>query len=148
MENLKKNWLCKWHEEFDRFSPEHWKVSKLGLWWGPFIQSRRFMSLKFTGEFCVMTLKNDTKFEEALTCQFKIDKKNLTNFHQKFVSKICTLMGCFWRKYIIFVKKVQRSYVRWYWRLMQNLKENWLELSKMTWRIWQIFTCWKIAISF
>ena len=23
--------------------------------------------------------------------------------------------------------------------LMQNLKENWLVLSKMTWRIWQIF---------
>ena len=22
---------------------------------------------------------------------------------------------------------------------MQNLKENWLVLSKMTWRIWQIF---------
>ena len=26
-----------------------------------------------------MTVKNDTKFEE-LTCQFKIDMKNLTNF--------------------------------------------------------------------
>ena len=37
------------------------------------------MSLKFTGELCVMTMKNDTKFEEELTCQFKIDKKNLTN---------------------------------------------------------------------
>ena len=38
------------------------------------------MSLKFTGEFCVMTMKNDAKFEEELTCQFKIDKRNLTNF--------------------------------------------------------------------
>ena len=37
------------------------------------------MSLKFTGELCVMTVKNDTKFEEELTCQFKIDMKNLTN---------------------------------------------------------------------
>ena len=36
------------------------------------------MSLKFTGEFCVMTMKNDAEFEEELTCQFKID--NLTNF--------------------------------------------------------------------
>ena len=37
------------------------------------------MSLKFTGELCVMTLKNDAKIEEELTCQFKIDR-NLTNF--------------------------------------------------------------------
>ena len=38
------------------------------------------MSLKFTGEFCVMTMKNDAKFEEELTCQFKTDMRNLTNF--------------------------------------------------------------------
>ena len=38
------------------------------------------MSLKFTGELCVMTVKNDAKIEERLTYQFKIDMKNLTNF--------------------------------------------------------------------
>ena len=38
------------------------------------------MSLKFTGELCVMTMKNDAKFKEELTCQFKIDIRNLTNF--------------------------------------------------------------------
>ena len=38
------------------------------------------MSLNFTGEFCVMIIKNDAKFEKELTCQFKIDMKNLTNF--------------------------------------------------------------------
>ena len=27
-----------------------------------------------------MTMKNDTKFEEELTCQFKIDMRNLMNF--------------------------------------------------------------------
>ena len=27
-----------------------------------------------------MTVKNDSKFEEELTCQFKIDMRNLTNF--------------------------------------------------------------------
>ena len=31
------------------------------------------MSLKFTEELCVMTMKNDAKFEEELTCHFKID---------------------------------------------------------------------------
>ena len=75
-------WLQKWHEEFSKFSftracPE---VLKLGLWWCPFIQSRKCMRLKFTGEFCVMTMKNDAKFEEVLTCRFKIDMRNLTKF--------------------------------------------------------------------
>ena len=73
-------WFEKWHEEFGKFSPEHLKVSKLGLWWDPFVQSRKCMSLKFTEELCVMTMKNDAKFEEELTCQFKIDMRNLTNF--------------------------------------------------------------------
>ena len=72
--------LQKWHEEFDTFSPEHSKVSKLGLWWDPFLQSRKYMTLKFTGELFVMTMKNDAKFEVELTCQFKIDMRNLTYF--------------------------------------------------------------------
>ena len=38
------------------------------------------MSLNFTGEFCVMTMKNDAKFEKELICQFKIDMSDLTNF--------------------------------------------------------------------
>ena len=36
--------LGKWHEEFGKFSPEHSKVSKLGLWWDPFVQSRKCMN--------------------------------------------------------------------------------------------------------
>ena len=27
-----------------------------------------------------MSIKNDAKFEEGLTCRFKIDMRNLTNF--------------------------------------------------------------------
>ena len=38
------------------------------------------MSLKFTEELCVITMKNDAKFEEEFTCRFKIDMRNLTNF--------------------------------------------------------------------
>ena len=37
------------------------------------------MSLNFTGELCITTMKNDAKFKEELTCQFKIDMRNLTN---------------------------------------------------------------------
>ena len=71
----------KWHDEFGRFSPEHTKVSKLGLSLGPFIQSRKYMCWKFTGELCIMTMKNDAKFknDKELICQFKTDMRNLTN---------------------------------------------------------------------
>ena len=93
--------LGKWHEEFDKFTLEHSKVSKLELWWDPFAQSRKCMTLKFIEELCVMKMKNDTKIEEELTCRFKIDMRNFTNFDpstrksKKFVL-ICSL----WPKYI------------------------------------------------
>ena len=60
--------------------------------------------------------------------------------HSK-VSKIYTLIGPLHAKYITFdLKKVQRSYLSWHWRVMQNLKKNWLVVWKMTWGIWQIST--------
>ena len=70
-------WFWKWHEQFGKFSPQHLKVSKLWLWWNPFIQSRKYMSLEFTRELRVMTMRNDAKFEEELTQQLKIDMRNL-----------------------------------------------------------------------
>ena len=38
------------------------------------------MSLKLKGELCLMTMKNDARFEIELTCDFKIGMRNLTNF--------------------------------------------------------------------
>ena len=59
-------WFEKWQEEFGKFSPVHTKVSKLGLSLGHFIQSRKCMSLKLTGEFCVATTKNDAKCQKGI----------------------------------------------------------------------------------
>ena len=53
---------------------------KIGTLMGSFIQSRKCMNLKFTGKLCVIKMKNNAKFEEELTCQFKIDMSNLINF--------------------------------------------------------------------
>ena len=52
---------------------------------GLYIQSRKknefkFISVKFTGVLCLMTMNNDAKFEVELSCQFKIDIMNLMNF--------------------------------------------------------------------
>ena len=58
-----------------------------------------------------MALNSDAKFGEKLACRFKINMKNLTNFdleHSK-ISQMCTLMGCFWPKYIIFELKWYRG---------------------------------------
>ena len=60
-------WFEKWNEKFGKFPPEDLKVSKLEIWCNPFVQSRKCMSLKFTKELCVMTMRNDAKFEEELT---------------------------------------------------------------------------------
>ena len=61
------------------------------------------MSLKSTEELCVMKMKNDAKFEEELTCHFKIDEEfdEFWPAHSK-VSKIFILMCSFLAKYILF----------------------------------------------
>ena len=57
--------------------------------------------------------------------------KSLKNLHFDW-SLLCKV-------YNVWPKKVQRSYISWHWRVMQNLKKNWLVVWKMTWGIWQIF---------
>ena len=70
-------WFEKRHEKFGKFSAEHLKCQN---WNFDGIQSRTGMTVKFTEELCVMTMKNNAKFEEELTFHFKTDSRNLTNF--------------------------------------------------------------------
>ena len=53
------------------------------------------MSLKITRELCAMAMKNDAKFEEELTCQFKIDIKNLTNLTRVLENRKNVNFHCF-----------------------------------------------------
>ena len=99
-------------------------------------------SLKSTEELSFLKLKRNTKFEEESNCRFKIDIRNLTNFDrstrksQKFHFNGLLLS----RVYIVWTKKVERSYLSWHWRVIQNLQKDWLVAWKMTRRIWQIYT--------
>ena len=43
-------WFGKWHEEFDKFSSEHLKVSKLVFSWDPFVRRWKCISYKLTEE--------------------------------------------------------------------------------------------------
>ena len=54
--------------------------------------------------------------------------------------KFCTLVGSFCKSYKVSTKKIQKTYHSWHWRMMQNLKKNWLAVSNATWGIWWIFT--------
>ena len=114
----------KWHEEFGNFSPGHSKVSNLGLWWDPFFQSRKCMSLKFTEELYVLTMKKDIKFEEESTSPFQ----NWQILIRPLESlKNCTLMGSFLPKYIMLELKRYRG-------VMFGGTEDWL-------KIWRKLTC-------
>ena len=75
-----------------------------------------------------------TKLEEELTCRFKIDKRTLMNFDRSTQNSKKLLFNVLplTKVYNVWVKKGQRSYVWWHWILMQNLKENWPVLSRMT----------------
>ena len=42
-----------------------------------------------------------------------------------------TLMGFFLSKAYVSVRKFQRNYMSWHWRVLQNLKENWVVAWKM-----------------
>ena len=85
-----------------------------------------------------MALKSDAKFEEKLIC-LKNDK-NLVNFDLRTQSSQNVRFDWFplSKVYNVWPKIVQRSYLTWHWRVMQNLKKNWLVVWKMTWGIWQI----------
>ena len=82
MQILKKKLTCGLKNNLRNLANFHqstWKCQKLRLWWYPFVQSRKGMTLKFAEELCIMTMKNNAKFEEELTCHFKTYMRNLTN---------------------------------------------------------------------
>ena len=93
MQNLNKNDL--WSGKFGRFSPEHLKVSKMGLWWGPLKICRGLMSGDIE-EWWKIWIDLSLENWRILTWVFKILKN-------------CTLIGCFWSKYIIFELKQYRG---------------------------------------
>ena len=72
-------WFEKWREIWQSFT-RALVSDKIGTLMGSFAQSRKGMTLKFTEELCVMAMMNNAEFKEELTCNFKTDMRNLTNF--------------------------------------------------------------------
>ena len=143
MQNLMKNWLVvlkmTWeiwqifiraHQILKTCASKNWQ----GIWQ---IFTRALESLKnlnFDGLLLTCAFKNNEEFSKFSPEHVRKSKNwDFDKFwpeHSK-ISKICTLIHCFWPKYIMLqLKKVQKSYTWWDLRLMQKLKENWLVLSK------------------
>ena len=83
MQNLNESWLV-----LSRMIWGLWEiftnaleVSELRLSMDPLAQSRKWVSLKFKGGLCVITMNNDAKFREELSCQFKISHEEFNDFH-------------------------------------------------------------------
>ena len=57
-----------------------------------------------------MTMKNDAKFEEELTCRLKIDMRNLMNFDPCTLKNFSFNVLLLKKVYIVWAKKVRRSY--------------------------------------
>ena len=75
---FKEKLTCRLENDMRNLSNFHRSTGKYQNWelpWDPFVQNRKCMSLKFTEELCVITMKNDTKIEEGLTCRFKTDMR-------------------------------------------------------------------------
>ena len=135
--------FLKWHKEFGKFSPEHVQKSKNWIFsWVLLSKVENVWAWNLQGSYVswewrmTQNLKRNWLVNSKLTWVIwwilSRALENLKNLH--FNGLLLTIV------YNVWAKKVQRSYVWLHWRLMQNLKENWLVLSKMTWRIWQIFT--------
>ena len=110
----------KWHKKYGKFSPEHFKVSKLGFWRDPFIQTRKCMSLMFTKKLCTIKMKDDAKFEEERTCRFKIDTTIWWILTQalKSLKKLHFNGLLLSNVHNVSAKAIQMNYVSWHWRVI------------------------------
>ena len=133
-----------WHEEFDKFWPDHLKVSKIftlmGSFWAKYILSElkkcRGVIFHDTEEWYKIRRGIDLLCVSKLTWEIwqilTWSLESLKNIHLNglLLSKV----------YIVWAKRVQRSYLSWHWRVIQNSERNQLVVLKLTWGIWQIFT--------
>ena len=94
------------------------------------------MSLKSTEELSVVTMKRNRLFISKLTWGIwriltrALESLKKFHFNWFLLSKV----------YIVSTKKVQKSYLSWKWRGIQNLEMKRLVVLKLAKGIWQILT--------
>ena len=116
-----------WHQEFDRFWPEHSKVSLIftlmGFFWAKYIL---FKLQKVRRSSLSWNWRGIQNLERNRLVVSKLTKGNWQIFTWALKSfKIFLFNGLLLSKvYILQAKKIQRSYLSWNWRGMHNLERN------------------------
>ena len=86
-----------------------------------------------TEEWCKICRKTDLLFQKWQgLVNFDLRTHNSQNFDVDWFL-LCKL-------YNVWPKKVQRIYLSWHWRVIQNLERNRLAVLKLTFGIWKILT--------
>ena len=123
-----------WHEEFDKFWPEHLKVSKIFIlmcsFWAKYIL---FELKKYRGVIFHET-EEGYKIWRGIDLSFQNWHKEFDKFwpeHLK-VSKIFTLIGSFWAKFILFELEKYRGVI---FHETEKLYKIWrgIDLSFQNW---------------
>ena len=124
---FKEKLICcfKNDKNFAKIDPNTRKSQKFALYW--FLLCKKFnenlqRSYASWQSWMMQNLK------KKLTCCFKVDMRNLTNFEPSTLnSKDFHFNALLLSKvYIVCAKKLQRRYLSRYWRGIQNLERNWL----------------------
>ena len=108
------SWFQKWHEEFVNFNASSGKSDNLHFDVLRLSKVYYVWAKKSTEELCVITLKNDAKFEEELTCALK-------KWREQFGAFWCSTQNfhvnglLLTKVYNAWAKTVQRIYVSLYW---------------------------------
>ena len=116
------------------------------IWWLLTQALKSFKIYTFIGSYCAKYLMFDLKKYRVsyLKNNWLVVWKMTWGIWQIFTGELGSLKNFSFnglllsKVYIVGAKKVQRSYLSWHWRVMQNLKRNWLVFSKLTWGIWLI----------
>ena len=131
------------HKEFNKFLPEHSKISKIctlmGCFWPKYVmyEFSKYRRVMFddTQDWCKVWRKTDLYFlkwheELGKFSPEHVRKSKNWDFYWVLLSKAEN----------VWAENLQGSSVLWQWRMIQNLNMNWLVSSKLTWRIWQFLT--------
>ena len=116
-----------WHKEFDKFWPEHSKVSiiftLMGFFWGKHI----LFKLKMYRGVIFYETEEGYKIWRGIDLLFQNWCKQFGKFWPwapKSPKNIHFNVLLLSKVYSAWTKKVERSYLSWHWRVMQNLKKT------------------------
>ena len=136
MQILRKTdlWFQIWHEEFGKFSPNHSKVqtfhsnglflSKVYEVW-PKKKERSYLSWQWT---VMQNLRNPDIVVSKMA--WRIGWTFIIRAPKSL--KIVHWWALFVQSIYISVRKFQRNYASWQWRVLQSLNENWLVAWEIT----------------